>query len=92
MEGVLAVVVGFALTTVAGGWWASQLQQRSWFKQNDMRMREADSERAAAACTDITSLLDRRLYRMQRLLWAAIARGGDSTRNEELERRRQDYI
>ena len=87
MESVVGIVVGFALTTVAGGWWAAQLQQRSWDRQNDLRLREAEAERAEATCQGLMQLLDRRLYRMQRLLWAA------TTADEcEIERRRVDYV
>ena len=64
------------LTTIAGGWWAARLQARSWARQNELRLREAEQERAAGACRELTSLLDRRLYRMLRLL-SATRRGPD---------------
>jgi hypothetical protein len=88
MENIVGIVVGFALTTLAGGWWAARLQERSWVRQNDVRLREAENERAGAACQDLTLLLDRRLYRMQRLLWAA----DGSTDAGEIERRREEYL
>jgi hypothetical protein len=88
VENIVGIVLGFALTTVAGGWWAARLQERSWVRQNDIRLREAENERAAAACQDLMSLLDRRLYRMQRLLWAADGAAGD----DEIERRLQVYV
>ena len=87
MDGIVGIVVGFALTTVAGGWWAARLQERSWARQNDVRLREAENERAGAACQEITLLLDRRLYRMRRLLWAA----GSGAPEDEVERRLADY-
>lgn len=92
MENALGILLGFALTTVAGGWWASYLQQRAWNRQNEVRLLEAAIERAGAACQDITSLLDRRSFRMQRLMWAATAGGADEVDVDELERRRQDYV
>ena len=70
VDDIVGIVLGFALTTIAGGWWAARLQDRSWARQNELRLREAERERAAAACRDVTSLLDRRLYRMLRLLYA----------------------
>jgi hypothetical protein len=88
VENIVGIVLGFALTTVAGGWWAARLQERSWVRQNDIRLREAENERAAAACQDLMSLLDRRLYRMKRLLWAADGAAGD----DEIERRLQVYV
>lgn len=80
------------MTTVAGGWWASYLQQRAWNRQNEVRLLEAAIERAGAACQEITSLLDRRRFRMQRLMWAATRGGADEVDMDELERRRQDYV
>ena len=92
MENLVGIVVGFALTTVAGGWWAAKLQERSWARQNDVRLRESENERAGMACQELMSLLDRRLYRMQRLLWAATTSGDEENQLPELERRRQDYV
>lgn len=87
MENALGIVLGFVLTTIAGGWWAARLQERSWVRQNDVRLREAENERAGAACQELTLLLDRRLYRMLRLLWAA-----EAADLEELEKRRAEYV
>ena len=87
MESIVGIVVGFALTTLVGGWWAARLQERSWSRQNDVRLREAENERAGAACQELMGLLDRRLFRMQRLVWAAAAADAP-----ELERRQQEYV
>ena len=88
LENLAAVLIGFALTTVAGGWWAARLQERSWIRQNDVRLREAESERAGAACRDVMCLLDQRLYRMQRLLWSTEGPADE----DEIERRRAEYL
>lgn len=92
MDNTIGIVLGFALTTVAGGWWASYLQQRAWKRQNEVRLLEGAIDQARDACQSITSLLDRRLYRMQRLMWAATSQDPDGLDEAELERRRQDYI
>ena len=92
MENLVGIVVGFALTTVAGGWWAAKLQERSWARQNDVRLRESENERAGMACQELMSLLDRRLYRMQRLLWAGTTSTDKEGPHPELERRRQEYV
>lgn len=92
MENVIGIVVGFLLTTIAGGWWASRLQQRSWERQNDLRLREAENDRAGAACQELMSLLDRRLYRMLRLLWASTGFAEGTIEHDELERRRGEYV
>jgi hypothetical protein len=70
MNEIASIVIGFALSTLIGGWWAARLQARAWEHQNDVRLSEAEIERAAAVCRDVSQLLDRRLYRMRRLFWA----------------------
>jgi hypothetical protein len=70
MDQFLAILIGFVLTTVVGGWWATRLQQRSWDHQNDVRLQEAELVRAAEVSRELSQLLDRRLYRMRRLFWA----------------------
>jgi hypothetical protein len=92
MSNAVGILLGFALTTVAGGWWASRLQQRSWVKQNDEHLKEGERDRAGTTCQHVMSLLDRRLYRMQRLLWAASTSADRPVDDEELERRRTDYV
>lgn len=75
---VVSVVLGFVLTTVVGGWWATRLQDRSWERQNDLRQKEDAVKRAATTADELLRLLDKRLYRMRRLYWAAeaVAAGG----------------
>lgn len=92
MGNVVGILLGVAPTTVAGGWWASRLQQRSWVEQNDEHLKEGERERANTTRQGIMSLLDRRLYRMQRLLWAASVSAERSLDEEELDRRRAQYI
>ena len=92
VENIIGIAVGFALTTVAGGWWAARLQERSWARQNEVQLRQAERERAGAACQELMSLLDRRLYRMQRLLWAASPGTSGVVDLAEVERRRQEYV
>lgn len=43
MAEVASIAVGFVLTTIAGGWWASRLQQRSWQRQNQVRFHEEEA-------------------------------------------------
>lgn len=103
MDNILGIVLGFALTTVAGSWWASRLQQRAWIqqnelqqrtwtRQNDVRLREEESKRAGDVCRELSCLFDRRLYRMQRLAWAATTDVRGSIHNSALEERRQEYV
>lgn len=92
MEGSVAIVLTFLLTTIGGGWWASKLQERSWVRQNDTRLREDESARANQTCTTLMSLLDRRLYRMQRLLWAATSDLDGTIDHDVLEERLAAYV
>jgi len=92
VDDLVAIIVGFALTTVLGGWWAYRLQTRSWQQQNELRLREQELERAGDTCASTMSLLDRRLYRMQRLLWAATADVYGTIDDAELEVRRVEYV
>jgi hypothetical protein len=91
VEDVISIVAGFVLTTIAGGWWASRLQQRSWNRQNELRLVEDGLSRAAAVCDELSRLLDKRLYRMRRLFWAvaAVQRGDPAT--ERLDSSLQEY-
>lgn len=91
MTEIVAIVVGFALTTVAGGWWAAHLQQRSWRNQNDVRLMEAERQRAAQVCGELSQLLDKRLYRMRRLYWAVQDHMRSGTAEGILDRRLKEY-
>ena len=91
MTQVASVVLGFALTTLVGGWWAARLQQRSWDRQNQLRLDEEDRRRAAEVCRELSALLDKRLYRMRRLYWAIEGFAAGRVEEPVLEARRKDY-
>lgn len=91
MTDVIAIALGFVLTTVVGGWWAARLQERSWDRQNERRLDEDEQQRAAAACEEISRLLDKRLYRMQRLFWVIARLDEDAAAVEQLDARLSDY-
>jgi hypothetical protein len=91
MTEVISIVVGFVLTTVIGGLWATRLQQRSWERQNDLRLKEDESRRAADVCHELTGLLDKRLYRMRRLYWAIAAFRRDPATEQSLNEKLSDY-
>jgi hypothetical protein len=88
---IISIVVGFVLTTVFGGYWASVLQQRSWERQNDLRLKEQEAARAAEVCHELTRLLDKRLYRMRRLYWATEAFQRDPEKEKGLLEKLSDY-
>ena len=90
MDDLVAIVLGFLLTTGVGGLWASILQSRSWAQQNEVRLREKELDRAGGTCSNVMSMLDTRLYRMKRLLEAAAPVGAIDP--AELELRRTEYV
>lgn len=70
MKELLLLVVGFVLTTVVGGYLGSYLQNRAWRNQHDVELRDADRATAIHTYTELSKLLDKRLYRMRQLSWA----------------------
>jgi hypothetical protein len=62
---ILLLVVGFVLTTVAGGALGYYFQRRTW----NANRREAERQEAATVFGEVSRLMDRRLYRMWSLLW-----------------------
>ena len=91
MDQAVSIVVGFVLTTLIGGWWATRLQNRSWEHQNERRKHEEESRRASEACDDLSRLLDKRLYRMRRLYWSIAAANRSPEDVEAMEARLDDY-
>jgi hypothetical protein len=89
-DALVPLVVGFMLTTVFGGALGWFFQNRSWQNQNEARLREDELRRADNVCQSLSSLLDKRLYRMLRLFHALRATVG-STRSDAVEERLRDY-
>jgi hypothetical protein len=84
---LVLLVLGFTLTTLVGGFLGNYFQERAW--QNRDRVRRLESERAAATSVfeELSRLMDRRLYRMRRILWGIQSgRGAD-----EMSQRWEDY-
>ena len=88
---LVLLVVGFLLTTVLGGILGSWLQQRAWNRQREAQLSEEELRRADDVCQKISQLMDKRLYRMLRLLYAfqSAARQPDST--DIIKRRLEEY-
>ena len=99
---LLLVVVGFVLTSVAGGalgsWfrrraWAHQheIQRRDEERQREVQRREEEHQRALKTFEEVSQLLDRRRYRMRRLYWAARDVAAGTGDQERLAAARADY-
>ncbi|GII78591.1 hypothetical protein Sru01_35730 [Sphaerisporangium rufum] len=69
--------LGFILTTVLGGLLGYFFQRRSWAHQYKIQQREREREQASKTFEEISSLLDRRLYRMRLVFWAAKRQAAD---------------
>lgn len=85
---IVLLLIGFVLTTVVGGLLGSYFQNRNWKHQN--RVKLAESERAAATqiFENISSLMDKRVYRMMQLNWKIRS---DATDNDTLEKQMKKY-
>ena len=68
---LLLLVAGFALTSVLGGLLGYFLQNRVWAHQHDVQRRDEQRQQALKTFEEVSLRLDRRLYRMRRLYWAA---------------------
>ena len=68
---LLLLAAGFALTSVLGGWLGYFLQNRAWVHQHDVQRRDEERQQALKTFEEVSLRLDRRLYRMRQLYWAA---------------------
>jgi hypothetical protein len=68
---VFLLVIGFLLTSVAGGVLGLLFQERSWSHQHRAQQLDQQREQAIKVFEEVSSLLDRRLYRMRLVFWAA---------------------
>jgi hypothetical protein len=59
--------------------------------QNAARLREEERQKASDVCQRISSLVDKRLYRMQRLLWAIVGRANGRMTAEAVDDRLHEY-
>jgi hypothetical protein len=81
---VTLLIVGFLLTSVAGGLLGSFFQGRTWKHQHQVERAEQEYRQAIKIFEEVSGLLDKRLYRMRLVYRAAKcrARGGDADRGD----------
>jgi hypothetical protein len=82
----LALVAFSVLLTVVGALLGAAYQQRNWRFQNFEQFRQQRLSQASKTVDGLSKLIDRRLYRQRRLLWAV--RSGDQS---ELSEALQNY-
>lgn len=83
LEKIVLLIVGFLLTTVCG----TYLQQRMWKNQWEIKKADINIAQKKEIFQHISSLLDRRLYRMRQFQWALQERFAETEREE----RRNEY-
>lgn len=89
-ERLVPLVVGFLLTTVLGGLLGLLFQRRTWTHQHHVERLERERQEATKVFEELSTLLDRRLYRMRRLWWAAKDRA-NGNETAALDKARDDY-
>ena len=67
---LLLLAIGFLLTGVLGAWQTSRFQNRAWDHQYALQQRDQERQQALQTFEAVSTLLDKRLYRMRRLYWA----------------------
>jgi hypothetical protein len=88
MNQFLLLLVGFLLTTVLGGLLGYFFQNRTWDHQNRVTAAAAHRDAAFAVFQELSSLMDKRLYRM-RVFDDVLASSG--TTDKDIQSAREDY-
>lgn len=76
-EKLVLLVLGFVLTSVLGGVVGSYFQYQSWENQWAIKRFDSQAERKTNTFKEISSLLDKRLFRSRQFLWALQGRFSD---------------
>jgi hypothetical protein len=79
---VVLLLIGFALTTVVGGFLGFFFQARSAALQTLAHLAEAERTAALNLFEELSTLMDRRVYRMRQLCWQLQSQDGETARNE----------
>lgn len=68
---IIILIIGFILTTVGGVIISSNYSQKSWEFQYNNELLEKERNRAEEIFTQISLLMDKRLYKSRQLNWAS---------------------
>lgn len=101
-ENLQLLVIGWLLTGVLGALIAAgiqryawnrqhEAQQRDWEHQNEVQQRDEERQQALKTFQDISTLLDKRLYRMWRLHWAIKKKALGASNEKEMDLARAAY-
>jgi hypothetical protein len=81
---LVIVIATFLLTTVLGAFWASLLKTSSWKRETKLDMYRKRYNEGTKLLENLSLLIGKRFYAIQRLFWAI--RDGQKDRLPELER------
>ena len=82
------LLLGFCLTTVLGGLLTTRLQRALWERQTRLEVFRRRYEEGTVFLDQLSSLIDRRLFGLQRLLWV-IEEGVEA---DQLETKEREYF
>jgi hypothetical protein len=91
VESLLLLLVGFLLTSIAGGFLGYRFQRRAWREQERARLLQSEREAAKAFFEELSRVFDRRLHRMRELdSW--LSRPGESDNVQRSLARYRDAV
>jgi hypothetical protein len=88
---IVILLISFALTSVLGGGLGYYFQRRSWRQQYRAQQQDRAREQAMKAYEEVSALLDKRLYRMQRVFGEARRFAAGGVDASGLDAARADY-
>jgi len=63
----IILLLGFLLTTICGSILTYNFQKRSWEHQHEVELQDKERQQAEYVFSEISSLMDSRIYNMRRL-------------------------
>jgi hypothetical protein len=91
MQPFALLIAGFLLTSVAGGMLGYAFQRRAWQHQHEVEREDQLRDQALVTFGEVSTLLDRRLYRMRQLYWALKRRAKSGATSDALEQPLEEY-
>jgi hypothetical protein len=88
---LVLLVAGFVLTSVLGGLLGSYFQTRAWRHRYAAERRDERQRQAIRTFEEVSTLLDRRLYRMRRVWWSVKLSVEQGSRARDLESALEEY-